>query len=176
MPTLQGTISDIGFKFTAKGNEFAEVSVSQTGKQYPVKARCFDEDLVARFKKAKKGMGVTLDIEEEPGEYQGKKITYRNIIGILDAQATPADAPQSAQTPQPSANGGSPAYVSDRERQQSIQRQGALRRAVELAAQGVLIPEGEQSITDAVLAAATAFAEWLDGTPEAEEGEQDASV
>ena len=159
--TLSGTIQDIAFKYTNEGNEFAEVSLD-VGRQYPVKCRAFDEDLVKRVHNAKKGQDAGFLINETKGSYQGKEVTYRNIVGIT--QADPASNPPPPKA-KPTQSAQSASSVSDHDRQESIQRQVSLKCAVDLAANGILIPEGEQTIVGVVLDAAETFALWLDGTP-----------
>ncbi len=100
--TLTGEITDIAFKPDKNGNEYVEVSLSQPGKQYATKCRAFDDGMVARFKKARKGMALGLVIEEEHGEYQGRSVTYRNIVGL-----TAAGTPLAAEGPPPP-NGSPP--------------------------------------------------------------------
>lgn len=97
-PTI-GEIVDVAFKFDKNEKEFAIVSLLPVGQQQPITCRAFNEELVARFKKAKKGMAVGLIIKEEPGgTYKGKPFSYRNIVGITLAKAgikedAPADDP-----------------------------------------------------------------------------------
>ena len=88
--TLFGEIADIALKIGTKG-EYCEMAVRQDGREYPAKCRAFDPDLVNQLKQMRKGDKIGLEIEETQGQYQGKKITYRNIVGIL---VTPAPAPE----------------------------------------------------------------------------------
>lgn len=91
--TISGTITDIAFK-SGQNGEYVEVALMQSGMEYPTKCRGFDETLVQRFRQAKKGMGVGLIIEEAPGTFQGKPITYRNIKGIVQAAGDAPDTPR----------------------------------------------------------------------------------
>ena len=93
-PRIRGTITDVAFKYTRtkERKEYAELSVLEVGRESPVKCRAFDKELVDRFKRATKGMTVDLAIEEEPGTYQGKSITYRNIVGVISASAGSREA------------------------------------------------------------------------------------
>jgi hypothetical protein len=80
------------------------LTILEEGRQWPIKGiRAFDVDLVARLHKAQVGMWVSLGIHEREGDYQGKAITYRNVVSILDAKVqAPASAPAAqpgAQTP-----------------------------------------------------------------------------
>jgi len=82
---LSGTITDIAFKFSAKGTEYTEVSVLPAGTNYALKCRTFDPEGVEWFKKARKGAVISLNIEEEPGMFQNKPIVYRNIVGLTES-------------------------------------------------------------------------------------------
>lgn len=78
---IEGEITDVAFKKGSKG-EYVEVKLQQDGKKYPTTCRAFDGDLIARFHKAGRGMKVGFEIEEAAGDYQGKRVTYRNVVGI----------------------------------------------------------------------------------------------
>jgi len=80
--TLSGTITDIAFKKDRNDKEYVEVSLLQPGNEHATKCRAFDEDMVPRFHNAKKDTSVGLIIEESSGTYEGRPITYRNIVGI----------------------------------------------------------------------------------------------
>ena len=81
--TISGTITDIARKEGTNG-EYVEVSVLQPGQNYPTKCRAFDEELVEDFRGIKKGAAISLTITESPGTYQGRPITYRNIVDFDD--------------------------------------------------------------------------------------------
>ena len=89
---IQGEIVDLALKKTSNDKDFFEVKLQQPNTKFPTTCRAFDEALVERFKKAKKGMKIGLEIEEQKSEYQGKAITYRTVVGIVGATAaaTPA--------------------------------------------------------------------------------------
>jgi hypothetical protein len=74
--------------------------------------------------------------------------------GDVIPQETPA--PQKGQGPKPTG------YVSDYDRQASIQRQVALKGAVDLAANGMLVPPDEEPVYEMVLRVASRFSQWLE--------------
>lgn len=82
--TLTGTIGSVDFKYSANGNEFATVDLRlKPDDRYGPKCRAFIEELVEQLRSHHKGDRITLEIQEEPGHFDGKPVTYRNIIGIL---------------------------------------------------------------------------------------------
>lgn len=97
---MTGEIADLAYKYTQKGDEYAEVSVAVNGNTsiYPTKLRTFDSILVSQLHGASRAYQISVDVEERPGTYQGKSITYRNIVGITSLAEPSADAP--AATPQ----------------------------------------------------------------------------
>ena len=95
--TIAGEIVDLAFKWAKNNNEYAELAILEEGRQWPIKGiRAFDAELVGRLHKAQVGMWVSLGIHEREGDYQGKAITYRNLVEIRDAKT---EAPASASAP-----------------------------------------------------------------------------
>jgi len=150
---ISGTIADLAFKYTAKGDEYAEVSLEEPGNKYPTKARAFNGDLVARFHNAQKGTLVGLAIEEEQGEYNGKPITYRNIVAIVPATTAPP--------PEVNVTGTVNWPAGFDLRGNSIERQVCLKGAVDLVSNGVLTPDENETALDLVHRAASSLLQWL---------------
>jgi len=86
---ISGTIDDVAMKRTSRDGKYAEVKLLVSGNTYPLTLRCFDEPLVERLENARRGMETGFLIEERDGEYQGKAITYRNIVGIVSSATEP---------------------------------------------------------------------------------------
>lgn len=100
---LSGEIVDLAFKFTQKGDEYAEVSIAvdNSTSDYPTKARTFDSVLVGELHGASRAYQITATIVEKPGTYQGKDIVYRNMVGIQSLSAPEVRKPAPAQQTQP---------------------------------------------------------------------------
>ena len=155
--TISGTISDIAFKSTKNDEEYVEVSLMQPGQQYATKCRAFDEELVTRFHNAKKGTLIGLAIEESPGTYQGKSITYRNIIGITAAEKREAFPEDTEALRTARAGQKLPAKPDDppdsqAERERSTNRRTALMQAVAY---------NPEYTVEGVLTVASDFDRWL---------------
>ena len=70
------------FKFDKNGKEYVGVKIVDPQKRFPVSLSGFDTPLVERFKKARQGMVVTLQYTESTGTYEGRPVTYHNIVAI----------------------------------------------------------------------------------------------
>lgn len=129
--TIHGTIADLSQKKDKNGKPFYEVSLQQEGLKYPTKARAFREEMVTRFDKATKGVQIGLEVEEEQGEWQGKPVTYRDIVGIVPFDGlAPVERPASQPKPQNAPTGaGRASNGHSDDRNDSIERQVIFKEA-----------------------------------------------
>lgn len=150
--TLSGTISDVAFKSDRNDKEYAEVSIMEPGKQYATKCRAFDEAVVGRFHNAKKGTFIGVVITESPGTYEGRAITYRNIVRITAGEKREAFPEQTTalQTAQAGQVRTKAPPDTQAERERATNRRTALMQAVAYC----------HSAED-VLAVASEFDLWL---------------
>jgi hypothetical protein len=172
---ISGPVTKITFPQDKNGNVFAAVTITQPNLEYPTTARAFGEELVEEIHTLSEGMVVGLRITETPAP--NGKGHYRDILALVPAQDSPgtppARVPQNEHSTPQRASGG---YVSDRDRQESIEGQvqgkiasdkaiAALKGAVDLASNGMLVPEDGESTESRTLIAADAFYSWLAARP-----------
>ena len=121
---LSGEVVDLAFKFTQKGDEYAEVTIAadNSTSDYPPKARTFDSVLVGELHGASRAYQITVAVVEKPGTYQGKDIVYKNIVGIQSLTAPQAVGGKPS--PAPQAQVAKPSSVD--ENQMRIMRQSTL--------------------------------------------------
>ena len=89
---ITGIVADKAVKETKGGTQYIELKIqSDEGSEYATTVRAFDNDIVAQcISDIRKEDSVTLGIEERIGQYQGKDVTYRNIISIVEVNGSGA--------------------------------------------------------------------------------------
>tara|TARA_R110002020_G_scaffold198304_1_gene399544 strand:- start:68 stop:574 length:507 start_codon:yes stop_codon:yes gene_type:complete len=88
MTRISGTVEDKAQKENKNGDPFLAFKIG-IGRQYPVSVT----DHEMRGEMLHKGDRVELDIEESQGTYNGKAVTYRNLIAVMNRADDEDDGP-----------------------------------------------------------------------------------
>ena len=88
MTRISGTVEDKAQKENKNGDPFLSFKIG-VGRQYPVSVT----DHEMRGEMLHKGDRVELDIEESQGTYNGKAVTYRNLIAVMNREEDEDDGP-----------------------------------------------------------------------------------
>jgi hypothetical protein len=88
MPRISGTVEDKAQRENKNGDPFLAFKIG-IGRQYPVSVT----DHEMRGEMLHKGDRVELDIEESQGTYNGKAVTYRNLIAVMNRADDEDDGP-----------------------------------------------------------------------------------
>ena len=88
MTRISGTVEDKAQKENKNGDPFLAFKIG-IGRQYPVSVT----DHEMRGEMLHKGDRVELDIEESQGTYNGKAVTYRNLIAVMNRAEDEDDGP-----------------------------------------------------------------------------------
>ena len=84
---ITGTVVDKAIKQSRKGQNYIELKIQDDpGSEYATTVRAFDEEVVAQCTDIKKGATVILGISETKGEYQGREVTYRNVVAVVSTE------------------------------------------------------------------------------------------
>ena len=103
---ITGTVVDKAIKESRNGQNYIELKIQDDpGSEYATTVRAFDEEVVAQCTNIKKGATVILGISETKGEYQGREVTYRNVVAVVSTEegrtgsdSSPTIKPQSQNT------------------------------------------------------------------------------
>ena len=88
MTRISGTVEDKAQRENKNGDPFLSFKIG-VGRQYPVSVT----DHEMRGEMLHKGDRVELDIEESQGTYNGKAVTYRNLIAVMNRAEDEDDGP-----------------------------------------------------------------------------------
>ena len=88
MTRISGTVEDKAQRENKNGDPFLSFKIG-VGRQYPVSVT----DHEMRGEMLHKGDRVELDIEESQGTYNGKAVTYRNLIAVMNREEDEDDGP-----------------------------------------------------------------------------------
>ena len=88
MTRISGTVEDKAEKKNKHGAPYLAFKIG-VGRQYPVSVT----DHEMRGEMLHKGDRVELDIEESQGTYNGKAVTYRNLIAVMNRAEDEDDGP-----------------------------------------------------------------------------------
>ena len=88
MTRISGTVEDKAQRENKNGDPFLAFKIG-IGRQYPVSVT----DHEMRGEMLHKGDRVELDIEESQGTYNGKAVTYRNLIAVMNRAEDEDDGP-----------------------------------------------------------------------------------
>jgi len=88
MTRISGTVEDKAQRENKNGDPFLAFKIG-IGRQYPVSVT----DHEMRGEMLHKGDRVELDIEESQGTYNGKAVTYRNLIAVMNREDDEDDGP-----------------------------------------------------------------------------------
>ena len=88
MTRISGTVEDKAQRENKNGDPFLAFKIG-IGRQYPVSVT----DHEMRGEMLHKGDLVELDIEESQGTYNGKAVTYRNLIAVMNRAEDEDDGP-----------------------------------------------------------------------------------
>ena len=88
MTRISGTVEDKAQRENKNGDPFLAFKIG-VGRQYPVSVT----DHEMRGEMLHKGDRVELDIEESQGTYNGKAVTYRNLIAVMNRAEDEDDGP-----------------------------------------------------------------------------------
>jgi len=88
MTRISGTVEDKAQRENKNGDPFLSFKIG-VGRQYPVSVT----DHEMRGEMLHKGDRVELDIEESQGTYNGKAVTYRNLIAVMNRADDEDDGP-----------------------------------------------------------------------------------
>ena len=88
MTRISGTVEDKAQRENKNGDPFLAFKIG-VGRQYPVSVT----DHEMRGEMLHKGDRVELDIEESQGTYNGKAVTYRNLIAVMNREEDEDDGP-----------------------------------------------------------------------------------
>jgi len=88
MTRISGTVEDKAQRENKNGDPFLSFKIG-IGRQYPVSVT----DHEMRGEMLHKGDRVELDIEESQGTYNGKAVTYRNLIAVMNRAEDEDDGP-----------------------------------------------------------------------------------
>jgi len=88
MTRISGTVEDKAQRENKNGDPFLAFKIG-VGRQYPVSVT----DHEMRGEMLHKGDRVELDIEESQGTYNGKAVTYRNLIAVMNRADDEDDGP-----------------------------------------------------------------------------------
>ena len=84
---ITGTVVDKAIKESRNGQNYIELKIQDApGSEYATTVRAFDEEVVAQCTDIKKGATVILGISETKGEYQGREVTYRNVVAVVSTE------------------------------------------------------------------------------------------
>ena len=114
---ITGTVASAAIKKKQNGEPYGEVALIPDGLSKPVTLRAWTEECVQFCSTLKKDDWVSLLFTEGQREYDGKQITFRNIVGIGDApEAAPdyidvLDDPKPTPKPQVDLSEGTPKDV-----------------------------------------------------------------
>lgn len=88
MTRISGVVEDKAQRENKNGDPFLAFKIG-IGRQYPVSVT----DHEMRGEMLHKGDRVELDIEESQGTYNGKAVTYRNLIAVMNRAEDEDDGP-----------------------------------------------------------------------------------
>jgi hypothetical protein len=88
MTRISGTVEDKAQRENKNGDPFLAFKIG-VGRQYPVSVT----DHEMRGEMLHKGDRVELDIAESQGTYNGKAVTYRNLIAVMNRAEDEDDGP-----------------------------------------------------------------------------------
>ena len=88
MTRISGVVEDKAQRENKNGDPFLSFKIG-IGRQYPVSVT----DHEMRGEMLHKGDRVELDIEESQGTYNGKAVTYRNLIAVMNRAEDEDDGP-----------------------------------------------------------------------------------
>ena len=88
MTRISGVVEDKAQRENKNGDPFLAFKIG-VGRQYPVSVT----DHEMRGEMLHKGDRVELDIEESQGTYNGKAVTYRNLIAVMNRAEDEDDGP-----------------------------------------------------------------------------------
>lgn len=88
MTRISGVVEDKAERENKNGDPFLSFKIG-VGRQYPVSVT----DHEMRGEMLHKGDRVELDIEESQGTYNGKAVTYRNLIAVMNRAEDEDDGP-----------------------------------------------------------------------------------